>query len=190
MFGKSFWSFNDFPELETDRLLLRRLLVRDRDDMFEYAHKSEITKYLLWQEHPDPSYTARYLKYLQGCYRRGEYYDWAVVLKSQDKMIGTCGFVEFDNDNNSAEIGYVISDKFHSQGYATEAVRRAISFGFESLRLNRIVARHIVGNDASGRVMTKCGMTFEGIQRKAMYIKEQYRDIAQYAILREDYKKV
>ena len=182
LFGNS----ADFPVLETDRLVLRQLSVRDKNDMFEYAHKPEITEYLLWYEHESVAFTAKYLKYLQSQYRRGEYFDWALVNKAQNKMIGTCGFVSFDTSNNSAEIGYVISDAYWGRGYATEAVRRVIEYGFEELGLNRIVARHIVGNDRSGRVMQKCGMQFEGIQRRAMYIKEKYRDIAQYAVLRTD----
>lgn len=190
MFKKSFWGFNEFPVFETDRLLLRKVLLKDKEDMFEYARDPEVTKYLLWYEHPDVQYTAKYLRYLQPKYRRGEYYDWAVVNKAQDKMIGTCGFVTFDGDHNNAEIGYVISPKYRGMGYAPEAVRRIISFGFEELGLNRIYARHIVGNDPSGRVMQKSGMSFEGILRSSMYIKEQYRDIALYAVTREDYKKV
>lgn len=187
---KGFFSnADDFPTFETERLTLRRLLVRDKDDMFEYAHKPEVTKYLLWSEHENVAFTAKYLKYLQTKYRRGEYFDWALVTKSENKMIGTGGFVTFDVDNNSAEIGYVVSDAYWGQGYATEAVRRIIEFGFEELNLNRIVARHMVGNERSGRVMTKCGMTFEGVQRSAMYVKNRYRDIAQYAIIREDYNK-
>ncbi|MBE6688334.1 MAG: GNAT family N-acetyltransferase [Ruminococcaceae bacterium] len=187
MFKNLFWQLRDFPVLETPRLTLRQLLPRDKDDMFEYAQNPEITKYLLWYEHENVQFTAKYLKYLQPRYRRGEYHDWAIVNNEENKMIGTAGFVTFDTENNAAEIGYVISHKYHNLGYATEAVKRIINFGFEELALNRIFARHIAGNDASGRVMQKCGMTFEGIQRSSMYIKERYRDIALYAITREDY---
>ena len=187
MLEKIFSLSQEFPSFETDRLLLRQLLVRDRDDMFEYAQNPEVTKYLLWYEHENSAYTARYLKYLQPRYRRGEYHDWAIINKAENKMIGTCGFVSFDNANNSAEIGYVISDKYWGNSYAPEAVGRIIEYGFEKLYLNRIYARHIVGNERSGRVMQKCGMKFEGIQRKSMYIKEKYRDIALYAITRDDY---
>ena len=179
--------FNDFPTFETDRLILRRMLVRDKDDMYEYSANPEVTKYLLWSEHPSSDYTARYLKYMQQKYRRGEVYDWAVVNKSDNKMIGTCGFVRFDMENNAAEVGYVISDKYWGCGYAAEAVRRILRFGFDELALQRIFARHIVGNERSGRVMEKCGMKYEGILRGSMYIKEKYRDIALYAILRSDF---
>lgn len=181
-----FGIFSNFPVLETDRLLLRQMLVRDRDDMYEYSCKPQVTKYLLWHEHPSADYTAKYLKYMQPKYRRGEVFDWALVTKDQNKMIGTCGFVRFDAENNAAEVGYVISDKFWGNGYAAEALGRIISFGFEELSLNRIYARHMIGNDASGRVMQKCGMHYEGIIRGSMYIKEKYCDVAQYAILKND----
>ncbi|MBQ9922850.1 MAG: GNAT family N-acetyltransferase [Clostridia bacterium] len=181
-----FGIFRDFPRLETDRLVLRQMLIRDKDDMYEYSCKPEITKYLLWTEHPSADYTAKYLRYMQPKYRRGEVFDWALVNKAENKMIGTCGFVRFDTENNAAEVGYVVSDKYWGKGYAAEALKRVIAFGFDELSLNRIYARHMMGNERSGRVMQKCGMRYEGIIRGSMYIKGKYCDVAQYAILKND----
>ena len=186
MFKNLFCRTKDLPVLETERLVLRQLLVRDKYDMFEYSKNPEVTKYLLWREHKDIHHTAKFLKYLRSAYRRGECWEWAIVNKAENKMIGTVGFVSFDNQHNAAEVGYVISDKYWGNGYAPEALRRIINFGFDELFLNRIYARHIVGNERSGRVMQKSGMTFEGIQRKSMYIKEQYRDISLYSIIKDD----
>ncbi|MBQ9940170.1 MAG: GNAT family N-acetyltransferase [Clostridia bacterium] len=174
------------PVLETERLILRQLLVRDRDDMYEYASNPAVTEYLMWQEHPSPEYTAKYLRYIQPRYRRGELFDWAIVLREQNKMIGTCGFCGFDTTHNCAEAGYVVSDRYWGQSYAAEALNAVIDFGFSELSLQRIFARHIVGNCRSGKVMEKCGMQYEGIMRGSMYIKNRYRDVAVYAILRED----
>lgn len=186
MFKNLFRNISELPAFETERLILRQLLIRDKNDMFEYSKNPEVTKYLLWKEHENAEFTAKYLKYLQPKYRRGECWEWAIVNKAENKMIGTVGFVSFDNEHNCAEVGYVISDKYWGNGYAPEALDRIISFGFGELYLNRIYARHIVGNENSGRVMQKCGMSFEGIQRKSMYIKEKYEDIAVYAIIKDE----
>ncbi len=175
-------TFRKVPTLETQRLELRRIRVNDYKDMFEYAKKDSVTKYLLWRSHPDAQYTRDYLSYVQTQYRAGEFYDWAVVLKRTKKMIGTCGFAKFDYDNNSAEIGYVINPLYWRHGYATEAVQRVIDFGFSKLNLHRIEARYIVGNDASRHVMENCGMVFEGIHKSSVYVKEQYMDIGYCAI--------
>lgn len=179
--------FSKIPTIETDRLILRKILIDDVEDMHEYSKESSVTQYLTWSPHVDVAYTLEYVNYLQSRYRSGDFFDWGVVLKETGKMIGTCGFTRFDYANNSAEIGYVLNPDYYGQGIATEASGRVIRFGFEMLDLNRIECRYIIGNDASRRVMEKNGMTFEGVRREGMLIKGTYRDIGICSILREDF---
>jgi ribosomal-protein-alanine N-acetyltransferase len=101
-------------------------------------------------------------------------------------MIGTCGFTSIDAANNSGEVGYVLNPDFHGRGYATEAVKRVIAFGFKNLELHRIEAKFMQGNDASLRVMEKVGMTFEGYHRDAMLVKGKYRTIGISAIISDE----
>lgn len=180
--------FSHFPVLETDRLHLRAIRVSDAADMYDYAKRDEVTKYLLWNPHPDVTYTRRYLEYLAGRYRLGQFYDWAIVSKSDQRMIGTCGFVRFDCPHNSAEIGYVLSPDYQGQGYMYEAARRVMQFGFSVLGLHRIEARYMVENASSRQVMEKLGMTFEGVKRSSMLVKGQYRDIGYCAILANEFR--
>lgn len=180
--------FSNMPELETPRLLLRRMKVADSADMYDYAHRPEVTRYLLWRPHADITYTRRYLEYLGGRYRIGAHYEWAVVHKDTGRMIGTCGFARVDTANNCAELGYVLHPDFHGKGLMTEAAERVLQFGFQVLGLNRIEARYMWGNDASRRVMDRLGMLYEGVQRAAMLVKGSYRDIATCSILAKDYR--
>lgn len=175
--------FSHFPELETERLHLRAMRVSDAADMYDYARRAEVTKYLLWSPHPDITYTRRYLEYLAGRYRLGQFYDWAIINKADGRMIGTCGFVRFDCPHNSAEIGYVLNPDYQGQGYMYEAARRVMKFGFSVLGLHRIEARYMVENAPSRQVMEKLGMTFEGVKRGSMLVKGLYRDIGYCAIL-------
>ena len=180
--------FSHFPVLETDRLHLRAIRVSDAADMYDYAKRDEVTKYLLWNPHPDVTYTRRYLEYLAGRYRLGQFYDWAIVSKSDQRLIGTCGFVRFDCPHNSAEIGYVLSPDYQGQGYMYEAARRVMQFGFSVLGLHRIEARYMIENASSRQVMEKLGMTFEGVKRSSMLVKGQYRDIGYCAILANEFR--
>ena len=181
--------FCDIPTLQTDRLCLRKITADDTDDMYEYSRLPEVTKYLLWSPHPDKAYTFDYLTYLRSRYQSGDFFDWALTLKDTEKMIGTCGFTRFDFRHDCGEIGYVINPEYSGQGIATEAVARVIRFGFENLALNRIECKFIPENLASRRVMEKNRMTFEGIRRKAMLIKGEYRDVGICSILREEFFK-
>ena len=179
--------FRDPPELLTPRLLLRRLQKKDYLDMHDYSRDSEVTKFLTWEPHPDPHYTMRYLSFIIPKYRSGEFHDWAVIHLETGKMIGTCGFTSFNYMHNSAEIGYVLNRNYWGRGLAAEAIRAVMRVGFFDLNLHRIEAKYMIGNEKSRRVMEKCGMQFEGVQRDAMYIKNRYETIGIFSILSADY---
>lgn len=179
--------FTSPPTLSTTRLLLRRIAVEDADDMYLYSCREDVTRYLLWDPHPDPLYTDKYVRYLQERYAVGDYYDFAVVLRETGRFIGTAGFTSFDLPNRSAEIGYVISPFYQGQGYATEAVRAILSFGFEHCGLSRISAVCMKENRASLRVMEKCGLKREGLLRSAVYAKGAMQDVYLAAITSHDY---
>ena len=180
--------FAHIPTLETERLVLREMRVGDCFDMFDYAQRREVTKYLTWSPHRDVEYTKAYLQNLKNHYKMGMFYDWAVIIKSENKMIGTCGFTRFNLASNSAEIGYVINPDFRGKGIAVEAAKKVMIFGFENLGLNRIEARYMVGNDASRRVMEKLGMTFEGVAREALCVNGSYKNVGTCAVLRNEFQ--
>ena len=163
--------FRRMPKIQTERLLLRRIKMADAHDMYDYASRPEVTRYLLWYEHPDLSYTKRYIAYVDTQYRAGEFYDFAIIERESKKMIGTCGFTRLDGENSTGEVGYVLHPSFWGKGYATEAVEAIIRFGFEKLGLHRIEGRYMENNVASRRVMEKCGMRLEGVYHDFMVIK-------------------
>ena len=176
--------FSKIPTLETERLIIRPMRIFDAFDMYEYARLPETSKFLTWSPHVDIEYTKNYLAFVIGKYNSGEFYDWAVTLKNdENKMIGTCGFSRIDFSNNVGEIGYVINPDYHGKGYATEAAKKIIEFGFDKLDFNRIEAKYISDNLASLAVMKKCGMTYEGTSRASLLIKGVYCDIGTCAIL-------
>ena len=182
-------TFKRIPTLKTERLILRKMGTADYRDMYEYACQSVVTKYLLWCEHESPEHTYNYLSGINECYKKGSFFDWAVVLKDSGKMIGTCGFTSFDFDNRRAEVGYVINPSYWGQGIATEAVSAAISFAFNELDMNRVEAHFIEGNTASRCVMEKCGMTFEGILKQYMWVKGEYKNIGFCSVTRDAFHK-
>lgn len=180
--------FSHIPEMRTERLTLRKLLVGDTADMFEYAKNEEVTRYLTWNPHPDRAYTREYLEYLGGRYSAGMFYDWAIVLEPIGKMIGTCGFTAFNCTHDSAEVGYVLNPSYWGQGLAAEALKRVLQFGFEELKLHRIEAKFMEENERSRHVMEKVGMTFEGYNRESMRIKGRYVTIGVCAILAAEWR--
>ena len=180
--------FSKIPTIETDRLILRAMRVSDKDDMYEYASKEQVTRYLTWEPHKNSDYTKQYLEFIGSRYRLGDFYDWAVVFKQTGKMIGTCGFTRIDTRNDLAEVGYVLNPDFWGMGIAVEAVTTIMKFGFENMGLHRIEARYMPDNKNSRRVMEKCGMTFEGVARENLFVKNKYVDVGVCAILRCEFR--
>ena len=86
--------------------------------------------------------------------------------------------------------GYWLGKDYWNKGYATEAVKAVIGYGFEKLRLNRIYAGHFTKNPASGRVMQKTGMTHEGLGREHILHWGVYEDMVECAILRKGTKRI
>lgn len=179
--------FSHIPELTTPRLTLRRMLVDDCSDMYEYASRQDVTKHLTWYPHPDRAYTREYLQYLGRRYSAGMFYDWAIVYEPDCKMVGTCGFTSFNFISDSAEVGYVLNPVYWGKGIMQEALDRVLRFGFENLGLNRIEAKFMEDNVRSRHVMEKAGMTFEGILREAMLVKGGYVNVGICSILRSEW---
>lgn len=180
--------FSHLPELHTPRLTLRRMMVADTGDMYEYACRQDVTRYLTWYPHPDREYTREYLQYLGKRYAAGMFYDWAVVYEPDCKMVGTCGFTAFHPANDCAEVGYVLNPEYWGKGIATEALTRVLQFAFEELGVNRVEARFMEDNVRSRRVMEKVGMRFEGVMREAMLVKGGYVSVGICSILRSEWQ--
>ena len=187
MGGRGDRPFEDLPELETERLLLRKMRLDDARAMFAYASDPEVTRYVLFETHRSIEDSQAFLRLVVEGYERGDFGGWGVVLKDSGAFIGTCGVdVGYAPEHARAELGYVLSREHWGKGLVPEAVRAVIRFGFGRMELNRIQARCIAENTASARVMEKAGMTYEGTLREYQLIKGAYRDMKFYSILRRE----
>ena len=178
------------PQLNTERLILRPMRKSDFADMYDYARREDTSRYVVWTPHPSLDYTRNYLAMIERLYRKGQFFDWAIVERESGRMIGTCGFAKLDLQNRVGEIGYVLNPTRHGRGYATEAVRKVLEYGFGQMELNRVEGRYMVENTPSRRVMERCGLTFEGILRQSLRIKGEYRDIGICSIVKEEYARL
>lgn len=170
------------------RLHLRKLTMRDAEDMFEYSRDPRVAEHVLWDAHTSVSDTKSYIRYMLRKYRNGEPSSWGIALNSDDRVIGTIGFMWIQPENAAAEVGYSLARAQWNHGYMTEALRTILKYAFREMGLNRVEAIHEVTNPASGAVMRKCGMTKEGTLISKVYNKGKYQDVDLYAILRKDFK--
>jgi RimJ/RimL family protein N-acetyltransferase len=113
-------------------------------------------------------------------------YNFAVVLKRENRLIGSCSIAMSHAPSREAELGYNYERAAWGQGYATEAAQAVVAWGFRELGLHRIWATCAPANAGSRRVLEKIGMQREGYLREHRWMKGQWRDSLLYAILEQD----
>lgn len=174
--------------LETPRLILRRFESTDAEAIYHnWASDPEVTKHLRWPTHGSIEVTKRVLADWVSNSDK-EFYQWAIVPKELGVPIGTIGSVGIRNDINAIQIGYSIGKAWWHHGYTSEALWEVIRFFFQEVGANRIEAQHDPSNEYSGKVMSKCGMQYEGTLRQSDLSNLGVVDAAHYAILAQDWK--
>lgn len=179
--------FSALPHLTTERLLLRPLTMRDAADMYAYSRDPAVAQHVLWDAHKSLADTRGYLRYIISQYRSGSPSSWGIVLRETNRLVGTIGFMSYNDMDSVVELGYSLSRACWNRGIMTEALTAVLHECFTVLRVHRVEAMHECDNPASGRVMAKCGMRCEGTLRGKVFNKGKFRDVSLWAILREDY---
>ncbi|MCI9585423.1 MAG: GNAT family N-acetyltransferase [Bacilli bacterium] len=176
--------------LETERLILRQGTVKDASDIFNnYCSDPLVVKYVSWDAHKNIKDSIKYLEYMEDNYKKDNFYIWFIEDKKLKQVIGSIGVVNGNDKFKVYEIGYAIGSKWWSKGYMTESLKEVIKFLFEEVGAETIHAKHLSENPASGKVMIKCGMKFEGTLRNRKIDKNTNRhsNLESYSILREEY---
>ena len=171
--------------IETARLRLRRAVMEDAEAMHRnWTGDDEVTKYLTWPTHASVEVTRGFIQYLLNSYEDPKGYGWVIELKSNPgEPIGMISVVDMNEAADSVHIGYCLGRKFWGQGIMTEALGTVIDFAFNVLGAQRVDSRHDPRNPASGAVMRKCGMVYEGTHRRSDRNNQGICDAAWYAIL-------
>lgn len=172
----------------TERLILRR---------FEYADNQSMRAH--WISDPniqsmysEPVYNTEkeveelLTKYIDS-YEKEHYYRWAIILKDTNECIGQIAYFLINQNNHFGEIEYCIGSTFHKQGFATEATKSIMQYGFEQINLHKIQVCHKANNEASKRLILKCGFKYEGTLRDFFYMNGTYVDRLYYSMLRSEY---
>lgn len=177
--------------LTSERLLLREFNENDWQAVHLYGSDPEVVRYMPWgpnTEEESQRFIRRAITFQLEQPRR--HYELAVVLKEEDLLIGGCGIRVSNPDIMEGNIGYCLNRNFWGKGYATEAARTLLTYGFETLNLHRIYATCDPENKASVRVLEKIGMSLEGRHRENLRIRGEWRDSLIYAILDYEWKRL
>jgi RimJ/RimL family protein N-acetyltransferase len=179
---------NQQPTLETQRLILRPLVLADAPAVQHLAGSREVARMTIAIPHPyEEGMAEQWIATHEEQFLNTKGVHFAVTLREQQALCGVVG-LEIDAPNNNAMIGYWLGVPYWGKGYCTEAARAVIGYGFESLGLHRIHSYHFGSNPASGRVMQKLGMEYEGRLREHILKWGDYEDHVQYGLLAAQWK--
>ena len=173
--------------IETNRLLLRRFTLNDIRYAFDNCTSDDkVTVFLRWPTHQDITITEKVMKGWVESYEDKSFYHWAIVLKEIGEPIGSITVVHMDERVDKVHVGYCIGSKWWNKGYTSEAFSSIIPFFFHEVKARRIESQHDPDNPCSGKVMEKCGLSFEGVLRRADWSNRGIVDACMYSLLAED----
>ena len=171
------------PSLHTDRLVLRPYVLSDVSDLVRLAGAREVAATTLRIPHPYCEEDAvGFINTFAVEAEMGTSARFAITLRDDGQLCGGVG-LHIDKDHQHAELGYWIGVPYWGRGYATEAVRTVVRYGFETLKLRRIYASCFAHNQTSTRVLQKIGMQYEGCQRSHISKWGKFYDLDLYGMV-------
>ncbi len=173
--------------IDTGRLLLRRFEYSDTESMLKNWVADEENQWM-YGEPPYPTKEAvkALLDSYIGRYQSGYYYRWAVTLKETGECIGQAAYFLVDAENHFGEIEYCIGKAFQGKGYATEATKALIEYGFDRIGFHKVQICVRPSNKASKKVIEKCAFAFDGVLKDYFYRDGAYEDRLYYSLIAKD----
>ena len=182
-------SMKQQPTITTERLILRSYRMDDAPELQRLIGERDIAATTMNIPHPyEDGMAEEWISKRQQLFDSGEQMNLAITHRQDGFLIGGIGFNTIDRESERAEIGYWIAVPYWNKGYGTEAARAAVRYGFTVMNLNRIHAAHFSNNPASGRVLQKIGMKYEGCRRQHHKKWGVLLDWECYGILRSEYE--
>lgn len=187
---------NEFPQLETDRLILREPQLSDADDVYDYMRRGSVQTFI---PNIPVEYTREnakeYLESVKDELNLEEKIVWGITHRSDSKLIGMANIHDINERNKQGSLGYALNPEYQNNGYMTEAVTAIIDYAFTDYTFDdnnifhRVEAEVAAENKPSRSLLTdKLGFTEEGKHRDKINIRGHYHDAYTYGLLREDWQ--
>jgi len=179
-----------FPTLETERLVLKEVTIKDARWYFEHFNTKEIAE---GQDHPGPrdmkEARAELKRYFMDVFKTKRGIRWGITIKGDDTLIGSAGFYKWVQPvRYQAELGYDLNPAFWGKGIMTEALSAIIQYGFDHMGLHRIEVLIPHRNKRSQGLVRRLGFRKEGVLRDHYFIEGRFSDDVIFSLLKEGWK--
>ncbi len=178
---------NEFPIIETNDLILRKLELTDYDNYYDYVTDDAISKQFLFDYDRESCYKRLEELIQKYSSEEDESLVWAIALKSTNEMIGIITLYPISFANKNCEIGYGIRKKHRANNYAYKASYALIDYIFNNWDMHRFQIAHNVDNIASQKTIEKLGAKLEGIARESKFYNNGFVDRKIYSILKSEW---
>lgn len=175
------FSLSSFPELKTERLLLRETTLQDAEAIFAIFSDPAVTQFHDLDTFTSIEEAIAVVGRRAKRFEQGEGIRWGIARKQDNVLIGSCGFT-WNPQENSAEVGYELASTFWRQGIITEAVDTILQFGFKKMGLRFVVAQVMLDNIASKKLLEKLGFQSQGLLKQYGFFKGQFHDLEQFVL--------
>jgi len=187
---KSGFEFKDFPKLETERFILRKGTVDDGNDLFELYANENVVKYLPLNLFESVEDAMVEINWYEKIFKEQIGLRWVIEEAKTKKVIGTCGYLNYEKEHNRIEIGYDLKPAYWGQGIMQKTLGKIIHFAFTSMEINKIEAKVEPENKASIRLLGKLNFCQEGVLRQHEFEKGKYVDLVLFSILRSEFNEL
>ncbi|MFP3887923.1 GNAT family protein [Priestia filamentosa] len=181
---------NNFPFIETNRLLLREIVKEDANDILKYLSDEEVMKYYGLAPFQTINEALNEISWYQSILNEQTGIRWGITLKGKDEVIGSCGFLNRVPEHYRTEIGYELNRDYWGHGIASEALEAVIRYGFKDLKFQRIEALVEPPNILSQKLIEKKGFIREGLLRNYEFTCGKFDDLYMYSLLKQDFEKL
>ncbi|CAM3808077.1 GNAT family N-acetyltransferase [Mesobacillus thioparans] len=182
--------FDTFPILETERLVLRKVMNEDASSIFKYMSNEEVMKYYGLEPFESINDALDEIAWYQSIHNNRTGRRWGITLKEQGVVIGSCGFHNIVSKHFRSEIGFELSQDLWGKGIAAEAVEAIINYGFQHMNFQRIEALIEPPNCSSQKLVEKLGFINEGLLRDYEFTRGKFDDLFMYSLLKQDFDKI
>jgi ribosomal-protein-alanine N-acetyltransferase len=178
----------NIPQLEGNRIQLRRMQAEDSRSLFECWSKQEVREYSGIPELESIDAATEMIQFLNALSETEDGVRWGIVNKQNREWIGSCGFNTWQLEGAyRGEIGCELSSLYWGQGYMGEAIELLLQYGFQEMGLHRIEALVDTRNERASRLFATQHFQMEGILRDYRHTDEGYHDVHMYSLLVRDW---
>lgn len=179
---------NTFPVIETERLVLRQITKVDAEDILRYLSDKDVMKHYGLEPFQSIEDALDEISWYQSIVEEKTGIRWGITLKGEDRVIGSCGFLNIVPQHSRSDIGFELHKDFWGQGIAREAVEAVITYGFEQMNLQRIQALIEPPNSSSQKMVERLGFMKEGLLRSYEFACGKFDDLFMYSLLMQDFE--